>query len=287
MLILQAIILGIIQGLTEFMPLSSSAHLIIVPWLFGWNDPALTSLSFDVALHFGTLLAVLVFFATDWLSMGAAAVASIRERKIGLDPERRFVWLLVIATIPGVIVGAAAESKIEALFHEPGHPISISAMVVMAAIIALMGLALFLADQKARHDRGLYSISLKDAIIIGCAQALAIFPGVSRSGSTITAGLALGLDRGSATRYSFLLSAPIVAGAGFISLLKLIGQIKSGLYVPAELVLFPIGFISAALSGFLCIKYLLRYLQHHSMGIFVYYRWALAALVIAIAVSRG
>jgi undecaprenyl-diphosphatase len=285
--ILQSLILGILQGLTEFMPISSSAHLVIVPWLFSWTDAALTSLPFDVALHLGTLVAVLWFFASDWVRLLGAGIASLRERKIGADPDRRLAWLLVIGVIPGAIAGVLFESKIEAWFHTPNTPLQPAAMIAMAVIIALLGLALFIAERLARHERGLKTLSLKDALIIGLAQALAIFPGVSRSGGTITAGLALGLEREAAARFSFLLGAPIIAGAGLKSLWEVYQLFQAGSIAQNELILFPIGIVAAALSGYLCIKYLLRFLQKNSTDIFVYYRWALAALVIVVALLRG
>jgi undecaprenyl-diphosphatase len=285
--IFQAIVLGIVQGLTEFMPISSSAHLIIVPWLFNWQDPALTSLSFDVALHLGTLLAVLVFFAGDWISLIRAWFVSIWERKIGSDPQRRLAWLLVIGTIPGGIAGVLGESAIERLFHQPGVPIKPAAMLVMAAIIAVLGALLFLADRLARHLQSLDTLSLKQALLIGLAQALAIFPGVSRSGSTISAGLALGLKRDSAAKFSFLLSAPIIAGAGLKSLWDLYKGMKSGGIPHSDLLLFPIGFVAAAIVGYLCIRFLMDYLKRNSTDVFVYYRWALALLVAAVALFRG
>ncbi len=287
MLIIQAIVLGIVQGLAEFIPISSSAHLIIVPWLFSWNDPVLDSLSFDVALHLGTLVALLWFFAADWVRLVRAGVASIVERKVGDDVDRRLAWLIVIGTIPGGIAGVLGEKAITELFHKPDVSIAPMAMIVMAVIIALLGAALYVAERIARHVRGMKDLTLKDAILIGLAQAFAIFPGVSRSGSTITAGLALGLERETAARFSFLLSAPIIAGAGAKSLLEIYGGIKSGAIAQSELVLFPVGFVAAAISGYLCIKFLLRFLQKNSTDIFVYYRWALAVLVVAVAVLRG
>jgi undecaprenyl-diphosphatase len=285
--ILRAIILGLIQGLTEYIPISSSAHLVIVPWLFRWTDPALTSLTFDVALHLGTLLAVIWFFAADWVRLIRAGVASIAERKIGADPDRRMAWFLVIGCIPGAIAGVLGESKIEKLFHQPNTPVQPSAMIVMAVLIALLGAALFLAERLAQHQRDLKRLTLRDAVVIGLAQAAAIFPGVSRSGSTITAGLAVGLERPAAARFSFLLSAPIIAGAGAKSLLDIYSAIKSGAIAQSEFVLFPVGFIAAAISGYFCIKFLLRFLQKNSTDIFVYYRWALALLILAVAVLRG
>ncbi len=286
MLIFQAVILGIVQGLTEFIPISSSAHLIIVPWLLGWTNPALTSLSFDVALHLGTLIAVLIYFATDWLSLIRAGIASVVERKIGDDPDRRLAWLLVIACIPGGIAGVVLESTISDWFHTPNEPIRPAAMIVMAIIISLLGALLLLAERLARHVRKLDQMTLKDAVVIGLAQAVAVFPGVSRSGSTITAGLAVGLERESAARFSFLLSAPIIAGAGAKSLLEIYGGITSGAIPQADLVLFPVGLLAAAVSGYLAIRFLMRYLQKHPTNIFVYYRWALAVLIIVVALAR-
>lgn len=282
--IFQAIVLGIVQGLTEFIPVSSSAHLIIVPWAFGWSDPGL---SFDVALHLGTLVALFIFFARDWVRLIRAGIASLIERKIGSDIDRRLAWLIVIGSIPGAIAGVLAESKIEELFHQPNAPHNSGAMLAMGAIIALLGAALFVVERVARHLRALETASFKDAILIGLAQALAIFPGVSRSGSTITAGLALGFQRQAAARFSFLLSAPIIAGAGAKSLLNVYGDLKRGRIGTAELELFAVGFVVAAITGYFCIRFLLSYLQNHSADIFVYYRWLLAAFVIGLALVRG
>lgn len=288
MTLVQAIILGIVQGLTEYIPISSSAHLIIVPWLFGWSDPALTSLSFDVALHLGTLVAVIWFFADDWVRLIRAGVASLAERKIGTDPDRRLAWLLVIGCIPGGIAGVLAESKIDRLFHQPNVPIEMTTMIILAIIIALMALALFVVERLAQHTREMNLLTLKDSIIIGLAQALAVVPGMSRSGSTITAGMALNLKREAAARFSFLLSAPIIAGAGLKSTCDMIQQYQGGAgFSSAELILFPVGLAVASISGYLCIKVLLRYLQNHSTDLFVYYRWGLALLIIIVAIVRG
>jgi len=285
--ILQAILLGILQGLTEFIPISSSAHLVIVPWLFEWNDPALESLTFDVALHLGTLVAVFTFFANDWVRLIRAGIASLVERKIGDDADRRLAWYLVIGSIPGGIVGVLAESKIEDLFHPNHSDIEPLAMVAMGIIIALLGAILFAAERFARHLRTLPQATWRDAILIGIAQSFAIFPGVSRSGATITAGLALGFERPAAARFSFLLSAPLIVGAGVKSVYDIFKAMTSGAISSNELLLFPIGFLAAAISGYLCIKYLLRFLQSNTTNIFVYYRWALAVLIIVVALTRG
>ncbi len=276
----QAILLGIVQGLTEFIPISSSAHLIIIPWLFDWRDPGL---AFDVALHLGTLVALLWFFASDWVRLIRAGLASIVERKVGDDVDRRLAWWIAIGCIPGALVGALAESKIEELFHQPDAPHNPVPMIVMGVIIALLGAALFIAERIAKHQREMKTLSLKDALIIGCAQALAIFPGVSRSGATITAGLFLDLKRETAARFSFLLSAPIIAGAGAKSIFNLL---RDGI-TSSELVFFAVGFLSAMISGYLCIKFLLRFLQRNSTDVFVYYRWLLAAFIIVVALMRG
>jgi undecaprenyl-diphosphatase len=286
-MILRAIILGILQGVTEFIPISSSAHLVFVPWLFGWTDePVLTSLAFDVALHLGTLAALLWYFAADWARLFRAGINSVIERKIGSDPDRRVAWVIVIGSIPGVIAGILFEDQVNNLFHTPNTPMRPSAMIAMAVVIALFGAVMLLAERLAQHTRGMDQLNLKDALVIGTAQALAIFPGVSRSGATITAGLAMGLERPTAARFSFLLSAPIMAGAGAKSLLDVFGSVEGGLLPSSELILFLVGFVAAAVSGYLCIKFLLRYLQQHPINIFAYYRWAVAILLTIVAFAR-
>ncbi len=285
--IIESIILGFVQGATEFIPVSSSAHLIIVPWLLGWTDPALTSLPFDVALHLGTLAAVLAFFAKDWVRLIRAFFQSILQRRIGADPDRRLIWLLILGTIPGAVAGFLFEGAIDDLFHKPGVPISPAAMLVMAAIVAAFGAILLLADRIARHTQGMESLTLAQTILIGLSQALAIFPGVSRSGSTIAAGLALGLTRNDAARFSFLLSAPIIAGAGLKSLWDVYSSMKAGTLSNTELLLFPIGFLAAAVSGYLCIRFLLNYLQKRNIDVFVFYRWGLAIVIAAAAFLKG
>ena len=285
--ILRAVVLGLLQGVTEFVPISSSAHLIIAPWLFQWNEPALISLSFDVALHLGTLVAVLWFFASDWARLIRAGIRSIVEHKIGADPDRRLAWFLVVGSIPGAIIGTLAESRIEELFHQPNQLIEPAAMIVMAGVIARTGALLFLADHLTRHLRGMSDLTFRDSLLVGLAQAAAVFPGVSRSGATITAGLALGLKRDTAAKFSFLLSAPIVAGAGLKSLYDVAKDWQAGTVTGFDLMLFAAGFAASALSGYLCIKYLLRFLQRHSTDVFVAYRWGLATLIVVAAVARG
>jgi undecaprenyl-diphosphatase len=227
------------------------------------------------------------YFWAEWIRLIRAFFASIVHRSIGAEPDRRLAWMLILGCIPGAVAGVLAESKIEAWFHQANVPIKPSAMIALALIMALMGLLLFLAERLARHIRCLPDMSFRDALLIGLAQAAAIFPGVSRSGSTITAGLALGYQREDAAHFSFLLSAPIIAGAGLKSLVTVISGLKAGVFMPSELLLFPIGFLSAAISGYLVIKFLLGYLRRHSTDIFVYYRWAMSALIIAVVLLRG
>lgn len=286
MLILKAILLGLVQGLTEFIPISSSAHLVIIPWMFQWDDPALESLTFDVALHLGTLVALFAFFAKDWVRIIRSGVLSIVERKIGEDVDRKLAWFLVIASIPGGVIGLLFEHTIELWFHPSEGPIASSSMIMMALIIALLGGLLLLAERLAAHLRRMNQLTLRDSILIGTAQAFAIFPGVSRSGSTITAGLALGLERETAARFSFLMSAPIIAGAGLKSLLKIYKGIQSGVISGSDFTLFVVGFLTAAISGYFCIKFLLRFLQKNPTNVFVYYRWVLALVVVSIALLR-
>lgn len=286
-LLFQAIVLGIVQGLTEFLPISSSAHLILVPWLLGWDNAVITSLPFDLALHLGTLLAVLAFFANDWVRLIRAGVASIVERKIGNDPDRRLAWLIIIGSVPGALVGALLESKVEEIFHAPNEPLARWAVIAMAVVIALLGLALYLAERAAKHVRDLNQVTLRDSILIGFAQALAIFPGVSRSGATITAGLFLGLKRDDAARFSFLLGAPIILGAGLKSVYDVYKESQSGALASGDLVLYAVGFVASAVTGFFAIKFLLQYLRRNSTDVFVYYRWLLAAVLIVITLIRG
>src|SRR5262245_53356989 len=228
MQILQAIVLGIVQGLTEFLPVSSSAHLILVPWLLRWDDTIVRSLAFDVSIHLGTLLALLLFFAADWVRLIRAGLASIVERRIGNDPDRRMAWYLVIGTIPAGLAGFFAESIIKHKFYEPDSPDDKARFISMALCLALGGLALWAADYFGRQRRRLDQLTLRDVLVIGFAQVLAILPGVSRSGSTIMAGLALRLERPAAARFSFLLSAPIILAAGLKGLSNVVRDFRAG-----------------------------------------------------------
>jgi len=259
---LQAIILGLVQGLGEFLPISSTAHLILVPYFFGWQDPGL---AFDVALHLGTLIAVIGFFWKDWLNI--FRVAFENKSKIQFDQKNDFnektLWFLVLATIPGVLAGYFLEARAETIFRSP---------LIIAGTLFLLGLILYLADKYLQHRKNIKQVNWKDAIVIGLSQAVAIIPGVSRSGATITAGLFLGLSRSSAARFSFLLSTPIILGA---TIFKLPELLRNGINWPIIL-----GVLVSAISGYLAIKYLLLLIEKIGYGIFFWYRTLLALLIV-------
>ncbi len=265
--ILHAFVLGLVQGLGEFLPISSSAHLILVPWLFKWPDPGL---GFDVALHWGTLLAVLAYFRNDvWLLIRGFFHSLKSSTRDAANIYQKLSWLIIVASIPGAIIGYLLESKAEAAFRDP---------LLIAATLSAFAAILFVADMWGKKKKNLDRITGLDALLIGCSQALAIFPGVSRSGSTIATGLGLGFKREDAARFSFLMSIPIIFGAGLVSLKHFHDGVTG-----QELI---VGFITAALFGFLSIKYMLQYLGSHDYKIFVWYRILAAALVIAVFLFR-
>jgi len=280
----QAIILGIVQGLTEFLPVSSSAHLIVVPWLLGWESPGL---AFDSALHLGTLTAVIVYFWRDLLAMARALPRALQHPMAMLrsdDPHDlmpRLSLLIAIGTLPGLIVGLLGAGIIEDLYHSDGIA-SNGVIIAVACALIVLALLLLLAERMARHVRGLHSLRVPDALIIGLAQAAALIPGVSRSGATITAGLFRGLTREDAARFSFLLGAPIIAAAGAKGLLDIV---TSGLDT-GQLAVFAIGLATSALAGFAAIWGLLRYLQRSSTVIFIVYRIALGLLLLVLVAVR-
>lgn len=263
---LQAIILGIVQGLGEFLPISSTAHLILVPHFFGWKDPGL---AFDVALHAGTLIAVLAYFWKDWIEIFELVFKNQSQNSICQPADKvqnygkNILWLLIMATIPGVLVGYFLEERAETIFRSP---------LIIAGTLFFAGLVLYLADKYLQHQKDLRQINWKNALIIGLSQAVAIIPGVSRSGATITAGLFLGLRRQSAARFSFLLSTPIILGA---TIFKLPELLQVGINWPIIL-----GVFVSVLSGYLAIKYLLLLIEKVGYGIFFWYRTALALLII-------
>ena len=266
--LIHAAILGIVQGLTEFLPISSSAHLILVPKLLGWNDPFIDSAAFDVMLHMGTLVALLVYFWRDLIQLLGAWLASIRDRRIGDDPQRRLAWLLVVSVIPAAILGAGLESFFDQAFRE--HYQWIALFVLLGATL------LWLGERRGTQTRGLDGMVLRDAVTIGAAQALALFPGTSRSGITIAAGLLLGLKREAAARFSFLMAVPVIAGAGIWKARTLVGASLGGAQVN-ELI---VGIVTSAIFGFIAIAFLLRFLRTNPTTVFIAYRIVLAAVIV-------
>ena len=277
-LVLQAALIGLLQGLTEFIPVSSSAHLELAPWIAGWPSGGLiSSLSFDVFLHLGTLLALLIYFGRDWVRLLGAALASIRERRIGADPDRRLAWLLVAATLPAGLIGFVGEDWIDSVLHADNDGVRLA----IAGFMVLGAAALWLADRLGDRRRETDGLDVPSALAIGLSQALALLPGISRSGATISAGLALGLTRESAARFSFLLATPITLGAGLYGSRKLFDVGHSGV----EWLAIGVGFATAAISGMLAIGFLLSWLRHRSVAVFSLYRVAFAGLVVALVLA--
>jgi undecaprenyl-diphosphatase len=265
---IQSLVMGVVQGLTEFLPVSSSGHLIIVPALLGWHDPFITSLAFSVMLHVGTLVALLIYFRADWARLVPAGLATIRDRSFDGDGDRRLAWLLVVATIPALVIGVFLNDPIESRFREVGL---VALMLVVGAAI------LWLAERTGSRRLLAVDLTFPRALGIGLAQSLALIPGISRSGISIAAGLFTGLDRESAARFSFLMATPVTAAAAAYEGLKVIkGDV--GVAVPVGPLL--VGLAASFLFGILAIAMLLRYLQTRSTNIFVVYRVLIAAVVL-------
>jgi len=251
----QAILLGIVQGLTEFLPVSSSAHLALIPWFAGWDDPGL---AFDVALHLGTLAALLVYYRETWFRMAASLTNGDRE-------NQRLLALVIIATVPGAIIGFLFEKQAETIFRSP---------LLIASMLAALGVILWIFDRAMPMRRRIDEMTMLDAILIGLTQAFAIVPGVSRSGSTITMGRVLSLEREDAANFSFLMATPIIAGAGLLESRKLL---HGGLTVDVGL-----GFAASAIFGLLAIFMLLHFVRTRTYVPFAWYRIGAAALTFAV-----
>jgi undecaprenyl-diphosphatase len=272
---LQALVMGIVQGLTEFLPVSSSGHLIIVPYLFGWTDPFITSLAFTVMLHIGTLVALLVYFRVDWLRLVPAGLATIRDRSFRGDADRRLAWLLAAATVPAMVVGFLFNDVIEQNVRQVG---------LVALMLVVGGAILWLAERSGSHTREIAAITFPIAIGIGAAQTLALIPGISRSGISISAGMFAGLDRESAARFSFLMATPITGLAAGYETLKLASGAAS---LDVELVPLAVGMVASLVAGFIAIAVLLRFLRSNSTNVFVGYRIVLAVVVVVVWLGLG
>ena len=263
MTIFESIVLGLVQGVTEFLPISSTAHLRIIPALAGWEDPGS---SFTAVLQLGTLAAVLVFFAGDLLAMTKGILGAVSDPTRRRDPEARLALSLVVGTLPVVIAGVLFKSAIHGALR--ALPVIATAMIVVAIGLALV-------ERLAKHERDFSAITLRDALIIGCSQALALVPGVSRSGITILAAMAIGLRRDAAARFSFLLSIPAIAGAGVFEMKHVLHSESAGLPLV-------VGLIVAAATGYASIAWLLKFLRTRTTMPFVVYRIAMGILIFAL-----
>ena len=268
--IIQAFILGIVQGATEFIPISSSGHLVLAPWLLNWPEPGLV---FDTIVHWGTLVAILAVFWRDLVALARAWAGSLVERNLA-QTEARLAWLIIVGTLPAVLMGYLWEDFFEGLFGSPGR---------VATLLLVTGGVLALSEWLGKRQRSLDDLNWLDSVLIGLAQGLAIAPGISRSGATMSMGLLRGVKREAAARYSFLLSTPIIFGAGLLQLVELFQAEASGAQLPPLIV----GFLAAAISGYVCIRFLLAYLQRGRLYVFAAYCWLAGGVSLIIFLMRG
>jgi undecaprenyl-diphosphatase len=270
--LLHVILLAAVQGITEFLPISSSAHLALAPWLLGWPDQGL---AFDIALHVGTLAAVLIYFYRDLLQVVAQGFGLHAGDDDQLTANPRLLWLLAAATVPVGIAGLVVKPFAETVFRSP---------YVSGTMLILVSFVMLAADRLGRQSKDIAKMGLADALWIGFAQAGALIPGTSRSGITLAAGLFRGLNRVAAARFSFLLSTPAIAAAAAKNALDLQrqGGIPAGMHIP-----FAVGIVVSALTGCLVIAMLMRFLQTHTLWVFVYYRLVFGIIVIALAIFRA
>jgi undecaprenyl-diphosphatase len=274
MTIIQSIILGIIQGLTEFLPISSSAHLVITPYLLGWDIPAQAGFVFDVLIQLGTLLAVIVYFRSDVYHIIRAVIQGLIRRRPLDEPDSRLGWFLVLATIPAIVAGLFFKSFVEQAFSSP-----------LASGLFLVGTAVLLviAEWLGKRRRKLDSLSWLDALIVGLFQALALLPGISRSGATISGGMLRNLERPSSARFSFLMSIPAMIGAGVVAVADLVHMPMATGQIPSLLV----GFVVAAIVGYLSIQWLLSFISRRPLFLFAAYCLAVSLFVVIISIIRA
>jgi len=279
MQILAAAILGIVQGLTEFLPISSSAHLIIVPWIVGWEPEGL---AFDISLHVGTAIAVLVYFWRDWIILAREMLLGLTRRQPLGNAHRRLGWFIVVGTLPAAAAGLALGDYVEEYLRTPAIPV---------ATLVIFGILLYVAERWSKQSRNLEHLTWTDSLWIGISQAIALIPGVSRSGITISAAMLKHVDRSSAARFSFLLSTPIIVGAGLLEGWRVLDPLRSGAAGSGasmmDFWILAVGTLTSAVTGFLCIRYFLRYLRTNSLVPFVIYRFALAAVILILVSVRA
>jgi len=261
MSLLEAIIYGVVQGLGEFLPISSTAHIILAPWLFGWEDPGL---AFDIALHMGTLAAVVIFFWKDWIGLIKAGLTDVKSN------DGKLFWCIVLACVPGGIFGLLFEDYIETTFRNP---------LLIGVMLIVMGVVIYVADRYSKSEIVLKDTGFKRSFLIGLSQALAMLPGVSRSGITMAAGRALKINREDAARFTFLLSTPFIFLSG-------VYKAKDIVNVSVDVLPFVVAVLTSAVVGALSIKFMLSYLKRKGFGIFAVYRFLLGAVVIIVAIIR-
>lgn len=272
--IFQSIILGIIQGITEFLPVSSSAHLVIVPYLFEWDIPASQAFVFDVLVQVASLIGVFAFFWRDITTIIRAMFSGIKSKQPFTDREARLGWLLILASIPAGLAGLLLKDLVEHAFNSPS---------VTAFFLLITAALLVIAEKVGKRNRSMESMGWKDSVIVGIFQAIAIFPGISRSGSTITGGMIRDLERPSAARFAFLMSIPIMIAAGVLGMLDL-------LEIPDLSSLLPVfipGFITSAVVSYLAIGWLLRFLNRYPLYVFAIYCVGLSLLTFSTVLYRG
>lgn len=274
MTVFQALVLGIVQGATEFLPISSSGHLVLVPWLLGWQFDPNASFVFDVLVQWGTLLAVIAYFFKDLVALARAALVGLARRQPFADPEARLAWLIVLASVPAAVLGLALKDIVEAAFGQP--------RMVFIFLLVTSGL-LALGEWIGKRRRTTADMRWTDSLWIGFAQALALFPGVSRSGSTIAGGMTRDLARADSARFAFLMSVPIMIGAGLVALRDL----AKAPNVSAQLTSVAIGFVAAAIVGYISIRWLLNYLKTRPLTLFIAYTAAVGVLGLALTLIRG
>ncbi len=272
--LIQAIILGIVQGATEFIPVSSSGHLVIVPWLLGWDKP---SLLFDTMLHWGTLLAIFFVFWRDFLALIRAWFGSLARRSLA-DPNARLAWFIIVGTIPAVVAGLLFDDFLESMFLNP-QAVGFFMLVTAGLLAGSEQLA-----KRSQAVRDLEHMNWTDAIVIGVAQSFALLPGISRSGSTISAGLGRGIRRDLAARFSFLLGTPAFFGAGLLQVAKTLSE--DSVTLTGNVVPIAAGFVAAAVVGVLAIRFLLRYLRNRTLYIFSIYCLVVGLLTITLSFVR-
>ncbi len=273
MTILHAIILGIVQGLTEFLPISSSAHLVLVPYFLGWKIPSDVAFMFDVLVQLGTLAAVIIYFWRDLVEIVVCFIQGILQRKPFANESARLGWYLILATIPAGLFGLTIKNLVENAFSSAA---ATGAFLIFTAILLVVA-------EFSRRLRSFQAINWKDSLVMGLFQAISVFPGVSRSGATMTGGMLRNLDRPAAARFSFLMSIPVMLAAGVLEGKDLSASAQLTQLLPV----FILGFLAAAVVGYLSIRWLLRYLTNHSLIVFAAYTAAVGVLAITIALIRG